>query len=109
MCAVVIEMEGHIENSRRHVQPIRTLMAGVSGDATVAWLFTREHRSVRLEVRLTGDEVRLLIAGPGSTRATLDFPDLQSFLDYQATYERRLASEGFILEHFVSERRRWPR
>lgn len=102
-------MERHIENSPGHDQPIRSLMPGVGSDPHVAWLFTREHRSVRLEVRLTGDQVRLLIAGPGSKRAILDFPDLPSLLDYQAAYERQLASEGFVLEQFLSERRRWPR
>jgi len=84
-------------------------MGGVSGAPRVAWLFTREQKSVRMEARVQGDQACLVIAGPGSNRATLDFPDLLSLLDYQAIYEQRLTSEGFWLDQFVSERRRWPR
>jgi hypothetical protein len=85
------------------------MMTGLSGSPRVAWLFTRDQKSVWLEVRIQEDQVRLLVAGPGSKRATLDFPDLITLLDYQATCEQQLTADGFVLDHFVSERRRWPR
>jgi hypothetical protein len=86
-----------------HAKPI---LMTVSGFPRAAWLFTREQKTVRMEVQHRRRSVRLLIFGPASKRTTLHFPDLITLLDYQAACDQHLASEGFILEHFVSERRR---
>ena len=81
----------------------------ISGVPRVAWLFTREQKSLRLEVRTGDDQVSLLIFGPGSNRASHVFPDLLTLLDYQAAYEQQLAAAGWMLDQFIAERRRWPR
>ena len=70
-----------------------------------AWLFTRGRESVRLEAE-AGTTVRLVIAGPGSARATKQFLDLAALLSYQSRFERRLVLQGFALERFFDERRR---
>ena len=39
----------------------------------------------------------------------VEFPDMAALLAYQVAHEQRLVAEGFVLEEFSSERRRWPR
>ena len=80
----------------------------VDGPRT-AWLFTRDGKSVRLEIHRFGDRLHLIVAGPGTTRQSYEFPDLATLLSHQARHEQRLLAEGFVLEEFTSERRRWPR
>ena len=80
----------------------------VDGPRT-AWLFTRDGKSVRLEIHNFGSRLNLVVAGPGTARQTFEFPDLPALLAHQSAEEQRLVAEGYVLEEFTSERRRWPR
>ena len=80
----------------------------VDGPRT-AWLFTRDGKSVRLEIHNFGSRLHLIVAGPGTARQSYEFPDLPTLLAHQAAHEQRLTAEGYVLEEFTSERRRWPR
>ena len=86
--------------------PIVRHMTSTATDRT--WLFTRGRESVRLEAH-AGSTLRLVVAGPGATRATKNFRDLAALVSYQATYERRLVLQGFALERLIDERRRTAR
>jgi hypothetical protein len=74
-----------------------------------AWLFTRGRESVRLEVREFEGGVQLIVCGPGTKRASYDFPDTLALLVHQAELERHLVGMGYLLEEFMTERRRYPR
>ena len=84
-------------------------MTWVIDGPRTAWLFTREGKSVRFEIHRYDNRLHLVIAGPGTARKTLEFPDLATLLAHQAAQEQRLTAEGYVLEEFTSERRRWPR
>ena len=74
-----------------------------------AWLFTRGRESIRLEARELESGVQLVVCGPGTKRATYDFPDMLAAIVRQAELERSLLQIGFGLEEFITERRRYPR
>jgi hypothetical protein len=72
-------------------------------------LFTRGRDSVRVEVVPRGSGATVLVKGPGSKRASYDCVDALDLVRQQAAVEAELAADGFALERFVTERRRWPR
>ena len=84
-------------------------MTWVAEGVRTSWLFTREDKSVRLEVHRTSHGLRLIVEGPGTARASHDFPDLAALLAHQRVHQQQLADEGFTLQEFHTERRRWPR
>ena len=84
-------------------------MTWVGTGPQTAWLFTKGNESIRLEVHADRNVVRLLVKGPGRKRAAHEFPDMTALVSYQSSYEQQLAAQGFSLERFTSERRRWAR
>ena len=68
-----------------------------------SWLFIREHESIWIE-RPHGFSV--IVAGPGSARAHLVFPNDDALQAYQVATAERLARAGWFLWGFVRERRR---
>lgn len=85
-------------------------MANAGGVGTAAaWLFVRGDVSVRMEVWRQGDAFQLRIFGPGKERHALELTDLGTLMARQSELESALIADGFSLEKFVSERRRWPR
>jgi hypothetical protein len=69
-----------------------------------AWLFIRDHDSVRLEIIETGNGVRLSIEGPAEARSNYDFPAGTSVEGFRQDYENKLMADGYRLQ-IVSERR----
>jgi hypothetical protein len=84
-------------------------MSRVSDRPRTAWLFTRGRESVRMQVIGEGRCITLRVAGPGAKRAAYDFPDMLALLQHEAQLESHLVAQGYTLEEFISERRRWPR
>jgi hypothetical protein len=71
-----------------------------------AWLFTRGSDSVRIVRAASGEGVMLLLVqGPGGTSDRREFSDVIACMNYQADLERRLVSQGYMLERFTSDRR----
>ncbi len=74
--------------------------------AEAAWLFTRGSQSVRI-VRAAGPAglTHLHVKGPDDAVDTREFMDVVACMNFEADLERRLIEEGFVLEHFTSDRR----
>jgi hypothetical protein len=70
-----------------------------------AWLFTREHESVRVQVEDSPQGYLLIVMGPGENSASYDFGDAAAVDEFRQNYERDLVSRGFRLQA-VAERRR---
>ena len=71
-----------------------------------AWLFTRGHDSVRIvRTAARSGSMHLLIQGPGDLVDRREFSDVVDCVNYQAEIERRLVSQGYVLEQFTSDRR----
>ena len=68
-----------------------------------SWLFIREHESIWIE-RPHGFSV--IVAGPGSARAHLVFPNDDALQAYQVATAERLTRAGWFLWGFDQERRR---
>ena len=62
-----------------------------------------------MEVEAKGGRIRLFVFGPRQHRAVFESDDLKIVLEHQSACERRVLSEGFTLNEFTSDRRRWPR
>jgi hypothetical protein len=69
-----------------------------------AWLFTRQDKSVRLEVQTGPDGAVLLVSGPDQNGARHDFADVASLEIFREGFERDLVARGFRLQA-VAERR----
>ena len=69
-----------------------------------AWLFTRQDKSVRLEIQSSPEGAVLLVSGPDATGARHDFTDFASLETFREGYERDLVARGFRLLA-VAERR----
>ena len=79
-----------------------------------ASLYTKEGQAVRLEVQEGPGVLRIIVYGPGNAYRTFDFPDGESLMEYQLTYERELLDGGFQLQARAerrsgAERRATPR
>jgi hypothetical protein len=70
----------------------------------VAWLFTREEESVRVELDRGPTGPRLVIRGPGLAKATYDFKDAASLAQFQASHQEELIARGFRLQAFADRR-----
>ena len=70
----------------------------------MAWLFTKNQQSVRIEVRSSPAGVQLLIEGPGAATSVHDFPPGTSVERFREDYERKLLTDGYRLQ-VVAERR----
>jgi hypothetical protein len=68
-----------------------------------SWLFVRGRESIWIE-RPYGFSV--IVAGPGSARARLVFPDEDALQAYQVATAERLALAGWFLWGFDQERRK---
>jgi hypothetical protein len=68
-----------------------------------SWLFIRGHESIWIE-RPHGFSV--IVAGPGSARAHLVFPNDDALQAYQVATAERLTRAGWFLWGFDQERRR---
>jgi hypothetical protein len=68
-----------------------------------SWLFIREQESIWIE-RPHGFSV--IVAGPGSTRARLLFPNDDALQAYQVATAERLPRAGWFLWGFDAERRK---
>jgi hypothetical protein len=68
-----------------------------------SWLFIRGHESIWIE-RPHGFSV--IVAGPGSARAHLVFPNDGALQAYQVATAERLTRAGWFLWGFDQERRR---
>jgi len=74
-----------------------------------AWLFIRGSESVRIVRTATRTgALHLHIHGPGSNAESHTFSDVVECMQQQAELERRLVSQGYVLEHFTSDRRTLP-
>jgi hypothetical protein len=67
-----------------------------------SWLFIRDHESIWIE-RPHGFSV--VVAGPGSARAQLLFPNDDALQAYQIATAERLTQAGWFLWGFDQERR----
>jgi hypothetical protein len=80
----------------------RALIAGL---VETIWLFVRGSESVRLiRASMPEGRARLLVYGPGNTRATHEFEDGSSCTARQSELERELVAGGFTLEQFTDRR-----
>jgi hypothetical protein len=71
-----------------------------------AWLFTREHESVRVQVEeVPQGGFELVVLGPGESNAAYDFTELPALEQFRLTCERDLVARGFRLQA-VAERRK---
>jgi hypothetical protein len=68
-----------------------------------SWLFIREHESIWIE-RPHGFSV--IVAGPGSARAHLLFPNDDALQAYQVAIAERLTRAGWFLWGFDERRKR---
>jgi hypothetical protein len=68
-----------------------------------SWLFIREQESIWIE-RPHGFSV--IVAGPGSARAHLIFPNDEALQSYQVATAERLTRAGWFLWGFDQERRK---
>ena len=68
-----------------------------------SWLFIREQESIWIE-RPHG--LSVIVAGPGSARAHLLFPNDDALLAYQVATAERLTRAGWFLWGFDEERRK---
>jgi hypothetical protein len=84
-------------------------VAVISPGPRTAWLFTRGRDSVRLEAHVTANGAELRIYGPGTKRSVCEFRDVLALLVHEASLEQHLVAQGFILDEFVTDRRRHPR
>jgi hypothetical protein len=71
-----------------------------------SWLFIRERESIWIE-RPYGFSV--IVAGPGSARAHLVFPNEDALQGYQVATAERLTRAGWFLWGFDQERRKRAR
>ena len=69
-----------------------------------AWLFTRQDKSVRLEIQSGPEGAVLFVSGPDSNGARHDFADFASLETFREGFERDLVARGFRLQA-VAERR----
>jgi hypothetical protein len=69
-----------------------------------AWLFTRQDKSVRIEVQAGPAEAVLLVSGPDSNADRHGFADIASLEVFREEFERDLVARGFRLQA-VAERR----
>jgi hypothetical protein len=74
-----------------------------------AWLFTRGADSVRI-IRTSdvSGAIRLVVRGSGYGDRSYEVADLLDCTILQSDVERELVADGFILDHFGSDRRRLP-
>lgn len=71
-----------------------------------SWLFIRDGESIWIE-RPYGFSI--IVAGPGSARAHLDFPNEDALQAYQVATAERLTQAGWFLWGFDKERRKHDR
>jgi hypothetical protein len=71
--------------------------------ALSSWLFIRDQESIWIE-RPHGFSV--IVAGPGSTRAHILFPNDNAWQAYQIATAERLTQDGWFLWGFDRERRK---
>jgi len=77
--------------------------------ARATWLFVKgERETVRLTVRHVDASYELSVAGPAHYRVSYQFADAMLLIRHQGTIEAQLLEQGYVLEHFMTDRRTCP-
>jgi hypothetical protein len=69
-----------------------------------AWLFTREHESIHIQLEPSGDGWLVVVLGPGEASRSLEFADAEALVAFHESFERDLLEAGYRLQA-VAERR----
>ena len=75
-----------------------------AGLQPMAWLFTRDQESIRVEVHVESDHWRLSMLGPGHREATRDFESEQELRAFQEAHEQQLRAQGYRLQAMAARR-----
>jgi hypothetical protein len=83
----------------------RAVNQNTGSSPRTTWLYTNGHDTIRLSVVEHAPAVfKLVIAGPGHRRKSIEFSDALSLVQYQGTIEAALLTQGYGLEDFAAER-----
>ena len=69
-----------------------------------AWLFTRDHESIYVQLERSDGGWRLFVNGPAEACKTYDFADGDALVSFHESIEKHLLNAGFRLQA-VAERR----
>ena len=85
----------------------RAVNQNTGSSPRTTWLYTNGHDTIRLSVVEHAPAVfKLVIAGPGHRRKSIEFSDALSLVQYQGTIEAALLTQGYGLEDFATDRRK---